>query len=275
MDRRTSPAQTPSPGDFPAQSGPGPQPRPRAETAKGPVVGLGEALLTTILHFWPDFKRWLDDVPDTRFMPLVVYDKRFLIWWGISLYLFQLGSRRQLDFDLDARGTEVLNNLNRLAQTQQETRPVHDTLDHFLGHTGAAPYADLRARMVRRLFRMRCLDGARLQGRYVLALDATGHLAFRRPHCPHCLVYRHENHTSYLHQVLEAKLLGPAGLTLSMGSEFIENSDSDAALSGESRKQDCELKRSAACFRKFAGIFPSYACVLPVTVSMPAAECCN
>ncbi len=59
-------------------------------------------------------------MPDTRFLPLVVYHKRFLIWWGIGLYLFQLGSRRQLDFDLDARGTEVLNNLNRLARTQQE-----------------------------------------------------------------------------------------------------------------------------------------------------------
>jgi hypothetical protein len=256
MDRRTSPAQTPTPGDFPAQSGSGPQPCPRAETAKGPVVGLGEALLGTILHFWPEFKRWLDDVPDSRFMPLVVYDKRFLIWWGISLYLFQLGSRRQLDFDLDARGTEVLNNLNRLAQTQQETRPVHDTLDHFLGHTGAAPYADLRSRMMRRLFRMRCLDTARLQGRFVVALDATGHLAFRRPHCQHCLVYRHDTHTSYLHQVLEAKLLGPAGLTLSMGSEFIENSDSDAALSGEGRKQDCELKALSRLLPQIRRDFP-------------------
>src|SRR5579864_1736729 len=242
MDRRTSPAQMPAPGDFSTESRPGPQPRPGAETATRPVVNLGEALLTTIRHFWPEFNQWLDGVPDTRFLPLIVYDKRFLIWWGISLYLLQLGSRRQLDFDLDARGTEVLNNLNRLAETQQETRPVHDTLDHFLGHTGAAPYAELRTRMLRRLIRMRCLDAARLQGRFVVALDATGHLAFRQPHCQHCLIYRHATHTSYLHQVLEAKLLGPAGLTLSMASEFIENSDSNAALSGEAHKQDCELK---------------------------------
>ena len=256
MDRRTSPAQTPIPGDFPAQSGSGPQPCPGAETAKGPVVGLGEVLPTTIFHFWPELNRWLDDVPDTRFAPLVVYHKRFLIWWGISLYLFQLASRRQLDFDLDARGTEVLNNFNRLAETQQETRPVHDTLDHFLGHTGAAPYAALRTRMLHRLFRMRCLEAARLQGRYVVALDATGHLAFRRPHCPHCLVYHHETHTSYLHQVLEAKLLGPAGLTLSMASEFIENSDSNAALSAESRKQDCELKALSRLLPQLRRDFP-------------------
>ena len=102
-------------------------------------MNLGEALPTTIRHFWPQFNQWLDRIPDSRFAPLVIYHKRFLIWWGLSLYLFQFGSRRQLDFDLDARGTQVLRNLNRLAQTQQETRPVHDTLDHFLGHTGARP----------------------------------------------------------------------------------------------------------------------------------------
>jgi hypothetical protein len=219
-------------------------------------MSLGEALPTTIRHFWPEFNQWLDRVPDSRFLPLVVYHKRFLIWWGISLYLFQLGSRRQLDFDLDACGTHVLHNLNRLAQTEQETRPVHDTLDHFLGHTGAAPYAWLRTCMLRRLIRMKTLDPARLQGRFVVALDATGHLAFRRRHCAHCLVQRHATGTLYLHQVLEAKLLGPAGLTLSMASEFIENSDSNAALSGEAQKQDCELKALSRLLPQLRRDFP-------------------
>jgi hypothetical protein len=219
-------------------------------------VNLGEALPATIRHFWPEFNQWLDGVPDSRFLPLITYDKRFLIWWGLSLYLFQLGSRRQLDFDLDARGTQVLHNLNRLAQTEQETRPVHDTLDHFLGHTGAAPYAELRTRMLRRLIRMRALDAARLQGRFVVVLDATGHLAFRQPHCPHCLIFRHATYTAYRHQVLEAKLLGPAGLTLSMASDFIENTDSNATLSGEAHKQDCELKALCRLLPQLRRDFP-------------------
>jgi hypothetical protein len=184
-------------------------------------------------------------VPDSRFFPYVIYDKRFLIWWGIGLYLFKLGSRRQLDFDLDARGTHVLANFNRLADTQQETRPVHKTLNHFLGHTGAGPYARLRTALLRRLLRMKALAAARLQGHYVALADGTGHLCFRRPHCPQCLVQRHESYTLYMHQVLELKLLGPAGLTLSAGSEFIENADSaDTPADGspEERKQDCELK---------------------------------
>jgi hypothetical protein len=181
-------------------------------------------------------------VPDSRFQPFVTYDKRFLIWWGLSLYLFQLGSRRQLDFDLDARGTQVLANINRLAQTKQDTRPVHDTLHHYLGHSGAAAYAGLRTKIVRRLIRSKALEAGRLQGYYVTALDATGHLCFRERHCPHCLTQEHDTHTLYMHQVLEAKLLGPAGLTLSMGSEFIENTDANATGSAEQRKQDCELK---------------------------------
>jgi hypothetical protein len=196
----------------------------------------------TVRHFWPEFNDWLERVPDTRFFPYVIYNKRFLIWWGISLYLFQLGSRRQLDYDLDARGTQVVKNFNRLAQTEQKTRPVNKTLNHFLGHTGAAPYARLRASMLQRLIRMKALDAARLQGCLIMAVDATGHLSFRRRHCPHCLVQRHESYTLYLHQVLEAKLLGPAGLVLSMGSAFIENTDANAALSGDAHKQDCELK---------------------------------
>jgi len=138
---------------------------------------------------------WLGRVHDPRFKPFITYDKRFLVWWGICLYLFQLGSRRQLDFDLDARSTHVLENLNRLAQTEQETRPVHKTLHYFLGRSGCASCARLRTSMLGRLIRMKALDAARLQGRFVVPLDATGHVCFRRPHCPHCLVTRHEHYT--------------------------------------------------------------------------------
>jgi hypothetical protein len=210
----------------------------------------------TIRHFWPEFNTWLDRIPDSRFFPYIIYDKRFLIWWGLSLYLFQLGSRRQLDFELDARGTQVLPNLNRLAQTKQTTRPVHKTLHHFLGHTGAAPYAQLRRRLIDRLIRMKALDAARLQGYFVVAVDATGHLRFRQRHCSYCLEQRHDTYTLYLHEVLEAKLLGPAGLTLSIASQFIENRDDHVRVSAEERKQDCELKALSRLLPTLRGEYP-------------------
>ena len=165
-------------------------------------------------------------------------------WWGIALYLCQLGSRRQLDYDLEAHGTFVLDNLNRLAGTDHDTRPVHDTLDYFVEHLRPHGLPALRTKMGRRLIRMKALDAARLAGKYVAVIDGTGTLCFHRRHCDHCLVQRHKKTTVYLHNVLEAKLLGPAGLVVSVASEFIENADAAAAAGegAERVKQDCELK---------------------------------
>lgn len=169
------------------------------------------------------------------------------------LFVLKLGSRRQIDYDLRDLSTEVLANLNRLAGTRQETLPVHDTLDHFIGHVGAPPFADLRTQMVRRLIRMKALDHARLLGHFVVVPDGTGYLVFHRRHCPQCLVQQHQGRTVYLHQVLEAKLVSPAGLALSVGTEFIENPDVGVGDRAEARKQDCELKafdRLAAALKR-------------------------
>ena len=111
--------------------------------------------------------------------------------------------------------------------------------------SAAAPLADLRTNLIRPLLRQKVFDPARLLGYRLVLLDATGHLRFHQRHCAHCLVRQQGSCTLYLHQVLEAKLLGPAGLVASLGSVFIENPDQDPALqdaSLERQKQDCELK---------------------------------
>ena len=217
-------------------------------------------MIQTIRHFWPDLNRQLDALPDTRFEPMVEYEARFLCWWGWLLFCCKLGSRRQLDYQLRDDELFVLENINRLAQTQQESLPVNKTLSHFLGHVGSTSFAQLRTDCIRRLIRNKVLDGARLEGRFVIAVDGTGFLTFKERPCPHCLVHRHETYTVYLHPVLEAKLVDPRGLTLSIGSEFIENptpsapvpsasgttatapeASSSTLTTYEAVKQDCEL----------------------------------
>jgi len=223
-------------------------------------------LVQTVRHFFPELNAWLDRLPDTRVQEACTYPTRFLAWWGLLLYLLQLGSRRQLDFDLNTDGPGVLPNLNRLAQTQVETRPVHDTLDHFVGHVAREGWERLRDRMVQRLLRMKALDDARLLGRPVVLLDATGLLCFHRRHCPHCLTQRHGKQTLYLHQVLEAKLLGPAGVVISLGSEFIDNADAagSAGRDAEAVKQDCELKAAARLLPRIKKTYPQLPVVLAV-----------
>jgi hypothetical protein len=161
------------------------------------------------------------------------------------LVLFQLRSRRQLDFALDARGTQILDNLNRWAGTHPATRPVHQTLTYFWGRIGASPRAGLRTRRGRRWVRRQGRDAARLLGRWVVAIAATGYLTFKYRHCDHWWVQQHGDATRSFHQVLEANLLGPAGLAISLGTVFIDTSDHadpPAAANADQRKHAGERK---------------------------------
>jgi hypothetical protein len=212
-----------------------------------------------VRHFFPDLNAWINQIPDPRFLPLVVYHKRFLVWWGLSLFLCKLSSRRQLDYQFNTDGPAVLENLNRLAETVQDSRPVNQTLEYFLEGTGPAPIAGLRQQMIQRLIRMKALDAARLQGRFIVLIDGSGYLVFNHKHCDDCLTQRHGETTLYMHQVLEAKLLGPAGTVVSIATEFIDNSDAQGAGAGTSQgrvKQDCELKALRRLLAKLRAAFP-------------------
>lgn len=151
---------------------------------------------------------------------------------------------RQLDFELRDPETFVLDNVNALAGTHQETLPVYKTLSHFLEHIGSEALGDLRTQMIRQLIRNKVFDNERLLGAVVVAIDGTGHVSFHSRHCDHCLTQTHGDDTYYFHETLEAKLITESGLALSMGSEFIDNRHFDGTpeTGSERRKQDCELK---------------------------------
>jgi len=192
---------------------------------------------------------WLNDVRETRQEELVIYESRFLLWMGLLLFLLKLGARRQLDFELDS--PEALANLNRLASCDQPTSARHDTLEHFLGHVHPSEISDkVRRKMVHRLIRMKALDSGRLMGHFLVNIDGTGQLTFHQRHCPHCLQQTIGGKTIYYHHVLEAKVVTPNGLAISIGTEFIENSDPKAT------KQDCELKAFARLAPRLKRDFP-------------------
>jgi hypothetical protein len=163
--------------------------------------------------------------------------------------------------------------------------PVNKTLSHFLGHVGSPALADLRTQCVRQLIRNKVLDGSRLFGHLVVAVDGTGFLAFKKRHCPHCLVHRNGTSVYYLHPVLEAKLVDPQGLAISIGTEFIHNPmeipfkappDLATLTEYEKVKQDCELKAFARLAPQIKAAFPQlrlcassdslYACGTALTI---------
>ncbi len=113
-----------------------------------------------------------------------------------------------------------------------------------------------------------------MQGRYVVLVDGSGYLVFRHRHCEHCLTRQCGEHTLYLHQVLEAKLLGPAGMVLSIATEFIDNRDAaglPASAGQEQRKQDCELKALRRLAKRLRLEHPQ----LPICLSGDALNACG
>jgi len=259
VGRRTQAHQGPARRDPPVDGGPGPHSRQAPETQGRPSLSVGPIFARTVRHFFPELNSWLDGLPDPRCQEWVVYHRRFLFYYGILLFAGRLGSRRQLDFRYREEGTSVLVNLNRLAETDQDSIPCNDTLDDYLALLGTGPIATVRALMLNRLLRMRVLDPGRVQGRLVLAMDGSGYLVFRWRHCEHCLTRKCGEHTLYCHQVLEAKLLGPAETVFSVGTEFIDNHDlagTPAKAGEEQRKQDCELKASRRLLAAFRQEFP-------------------
>src|ERR1700722_4579336 len=242
MGRRAQTPEDAAPGDQPVDPCSGQEPRATSEAEKGAALNIGPILVRTLRHYWPGLNDRLDQIKDPRPQASITYHPRFLLYWGLSLFLFKLGSRRQLDYELGKSGPQVLANLNRLAGTKQTSLPVNKTLNNYLGQVGSQPVAALRTCLVREVRRKKVLDESRLQGYRLVMLDATGHLRFHQRHCPHCLVRQHESSTLYLHQVLEAKLLGPGGIMISLGTAFIENPDLPPNASAEQFKQDCELK---------------------------------
>lgn len=178
---------------------------------------------------------------DTRDQEKITYGRAFLLLMGLMPFLLKLGARRQVGFELDS--PEALANLNLLSGCNQEALAHPDTLNHFLGHVPPPAMERLRHQFAQRLLRMKVLDTGRLLGFCLVALDGTGQFYFRQRHCPHCLTRTVDGHSQYYHHVLEAKLVTPDGLAISIGHEFIENTDPKAT------KQDCELK----AFARLAG----------------------
>ena len=209
---------------------------------------MGGTLARTVAHFFPEMNAWLDGLHDPRDPNRITYPARCLVWACLLVFLLKLRSRRQIRFELDS--PTATENLNRLSGCDQDAVPHGDTLNYLVDRLPPDQLPGVRRQMVNRLIRMKALDGGRLLGRFLVPVDGTGQLVFHHRHCPHCLERTAGGQTLYYHHVLEAKLVTPDGLAISIGSEFIENADPGAT------KQDCELKAFARLAEQLHKDFP-------------------
>ena len=208
------------------------------------------SLIKTIRHFFPPFWSWVKIVPDFRNPQRIIYSPRSLTLISLLLFILRLGSRRQIKFELSSE--ILIQNLKKVFPYQAEKIPHGDTLNYFLSGLDPEYLSAIRTLMIRRLLRAKCFTPYRLlDSYYLIAIDGTGHLSFSQKHCDQCLQKKLKNgETIYYHPVLEAKLILPFGMALSLDTEFIENTHPLAS------KQDSELKASYRLLARLKSNFP-------------------
>jgi len=207
-----------------------------------------KAFTGTIHHYFGSWEGIFGGVSDARNPDLITYPLEGLLCTGALMYMFRLGSRRQINYQL--RGNELSQDKFE-AWFGVENIPHGDTLNYGFKGLEADEMQEVVCRMVARLIRKKVLYRWRLFGNFMVAVDGTGMLTFRERHCPQCLTKKLNNgETIYYHPVLEAKLVAANGFAFSIMTEFIENTDLQAT------KQDCELKAFYRLAKRLKERFP-------------------
>ena len=196
-------------------------------------------LVKTIHHFFPNLFQHLRQVEDYRRQS--DYQLAEILFAGIAMFLFKKGSRNAMN--LERTENKFTNNYEKIFNFRL---PHLDTVDRVMRKLPENLLEELKTRLLHELINKKIFKNSLLYGYYRVAIDGTHVMNVKEGHCKHCLYSEHKKSgkISWFHNVLEAKLITPWGLCLSLGSEWIENPDS------EYDKQDCELKAFARLAEK-------------------------
>lgn len=180
------------------------------------------------------------------------------------MFMTKSESRRQITWRF--KSEPLREHLNTLSQANCQRVSHGDTLAYSLHRLSPTGLEKLRDKMIHRLLRMRCLEAFRFLNLFwLVAVDGTGYLSFKKRHCQHCLVRERPDGTkTYCHQVLEAKLISKNGLSISLASEFVDN------RLGK-KKQDCELAAFYRLAKRLKKIYPQ----LPICLSLDSLYACR
>jgi len=193
----------------------------------------------------------MNRLPDPRREERCVYTQAHLLWNGLLLFLMHLGSRRQMRFERLAE-TFTTNLATLCGQSDVDTVADPDTLAYYAEHVPVDAMEQLLAWMIRRLIRMKALDPFRLLGYFTIAIDGSQICSFDHepwPGCPHRELSNGQ--TQYFAYVLDAKLVAPCGMALTLASEALTNEGNEVF-----DKQDCELKAFPRLVEKLYAFFP-------------------
>jgi hypothetical protein len=228
----------------------------QAKQRPAPQRGRGQELVyqiyQTIQHFFPDLFEQMRELEDCR--KKADYSLAEILTAGVAMFVLKTGSRNA--FNNKREEARFEKNYRRLFKLRL---PHLDTVHQVMARLQEDQLEQLKQAMLQALLNKKTLHRFRLLGRYfIIAVDASGVMSFSKSHCEQCLHQTSKKgKTTYFHNVLEAKLIAPNGLALSLATEWIENPE------GEYEKQDCEMKAFVRLGEKLKALFPR----LPICIT--------
>jgi hypothetical protein len=196
---------------------------------------------------YPNFDDLVNSITDHR--QRKSYQVAELIMAGLSMFIFKRRSRHQADLGVNASFEQ------NYAVVFGMRIPIMDTVDVFLRKLAPKELEKLKTVLVKRLIDRKVLEKWKYRGRYLVSVDGTGICSYDyEPYkgCPHKT--SRNGKTTWQAYVLEAKLVAANGFSISLLSQWLENSDN------LDEKQDCELK----AFSRLAGALKKTYPRLPV-----------
>jgi len=167
-----------------------------------------------------------------------------ILMQGIFMFLCQGASRNQMN-NQATFGNFLKDNFGRLFPGMEWAH--FDTVDEILRSLKMEEVEEVKTRIIKSLITSKRITT--MYGYYLIAVDATGVTSYDEELCGELLHRKTSGgKTTYLNYMLEAKIVTPEGMSLSIGSEPLSNTQR-----GYYEKQDCELKafkRLAARLKK-------------------------
>ena len=133
------------------------------------------------------------------------------------MFACRISSRRELDRISD--NAVFRDNLCLFSGAKTETVMVSEQMVNVLKELDTDELAAVQPQLVRTLIEKKRLQDAYVLKHLAVCSDGTGIYASSTLHCDECLTQKHKDGTvTYMHNMLEAKVLCADGMAISLGS---------------------------------------------------------
>ncbi len=203
-------------------------------------------------HYFPNLISDFAKVEDFRQSGKIEYSPETLLLLALSQRLSGIKSNNELEEALKS-SSEIKSNLARILELPPDEMPSTDCLDYFFEFLSPSELGKVRRWMISALERKKFCKKLMSKDAYLLlAVDGVQTFSTKRK-IAHSIQRDHKDADTTFHQYfLEAKIVTPDGLAISLDTEFIENPVSDF------NKQDCELNAAKRLLERIRRQHPHF-----------------